>query len=441
MGLLDYSGAIKITFDSEILTELPAVIGTENYTEWVEAFPIICSSENLARNRKFAFDGQVGYDWWEGSSTAMPQWVGRDFYAPVSIDKATVYLSSYMPKDYKIQGSTDGNTWIDVATGTFINSNGWQDINFSATSFRFWRLYLVNVYATYHRVYELKFFSSGVEILTNEAYHFNRFGSASYNDSYLIDLAFDKDNATYWRASSTTGPVWIGMGFGKPVAVAKVRVRMDYSSGRINAYEVHGSDDAVTWTTLTSGNLANSSGDQYITFTQATYRFWRLYATSKHSSYFTVSELEFLSARDTYNVAGWSIVSDENMFEPGGATIQRALNVRKVTKSVDGLSVYLWLNMLYRMRASDLITVTYSKATGNLIGAGEKQVENFVLSFAPSGVNKIENPHYNQENISVALSAVPSLIQIYYVDAQDIENISLALTAVCSRIHINDLPQ
>jgi len=71
--------------------------------------------------------------------------------------------------------------------------------------------------------------------------------SSGDNASYPKGNAFDGETTTFWRSSATTAPQWIGKDFGQDVSLTKIGVQMDYSAGRINAYEIQGSANGVDW--------------------------------------------------------------------------------------------------------------------------------------------------------------------------------------------------
>lgn len=240
------------------------------------------------------------------------------------------------------------------------------------------------------------------------------FISSGDNASYPKQSAIDGNTSTYWQSSSTAAPQWIGKDFGQSVTLDSVRVSMEYSSGRINAYEIQGSDDGITYNTVASGNFTNASGYQVKDFTPTTYRYWRLYATSKFSSYYTVSELEFCVKRNTYNVAGWTVTGTEYNFNPDGTTRNETYTVRKVTKAPDNLSVTLWLEMSDRMRspAGD-VTVSYDKLLGNLLGDFDAQVESFQVTFTPTNIVRYDNPH-GEEHLSAAANMTVSVMEVAY---------------------------
>lgn len=244
--------------------------------------------------------------------------------------------------------------------------------------------------------------------------------SGDYNETYSKTKAFDDDLNTQWRANTTTPPVWVGRDFGEEVTLSYVDVAMNVSTGRINAYELQGSHDGVSYDVVTSGNFSNVSDYQVVTFTAATYRYWRLYAISKYSTYLMVSGFRFYGSRNTYSCPGWAVTANAHDRVIGGDAIVKDYAVRKVTKSPDELSVTLWLDINDRLcDAEGLVTVTYTKAQGNLKGAYGIALDDFQLQFTPLGAYYSLSPQ-SVEHLSAQIKpAVSEFIVTYrYIPAE-----------------------
>lgn len=151
MGVVDYSGTIKITFDKAIATALGST-----YNMLAQSLgTIIYTSQS--RPAAQGFDGSLGTQW--EPSTAYPQHLGKNFGSAKTIGKVAAYLGgSYKPNGYKVRASTDGTNWVDITAGNFPNVTGWQEVIFAPASYQYWCLQILSAYNTYTWVYELQFY-------------------------------------------------------------------------------------------------------------------------------------------------------------------------------------------------------------------------------------------------------------------------------------------
>lgn len=265
--------------------------------------------------------------------------------------------------------------------------------------------------------------------------------SGSYNGSSQPGNAFDGNPSSAWIASGGAGS-WIKADFGAVTAIDKVRLlpRTYYVT---KEYAIQGSNDDTSWTTVASGQLAtNSSVWTDITFAEASYRYWRVLVVSTWDPYEAgFYEIEFYGVVRNYEVAGWMVTGQEYDKVPGGELQTATYGLRRVTRSEDELSVILWLKLDQRLlNPQGLVTVSYDKETGNLIGAGNVPVDDFSISFTPTNITPIFNPQA-QENISLSVSGIAARHLIHFIDTADNENISLSVSAVAVRYHIDDIEQ
>lgn len=266
--------------------------------------------------------------------------------------------------------------------------------------------------------------------------------SGYYNSSYVPSKAFDGDTGSFWRSSSTSAPQWIGKDFGKDVTLTKIIARFEYSSGRPNAYQLQGSVDGVNWVDVATGNFANASGEQPVTFSPVMYRYWRLYFTSKHSSYYTCSELSFWNTRNTYKTDAWRVYADEPAYTPDGPGVQNEYTVRRVTKSENNLSLFLWLSLSDRMLYPlGQVNVEYIKAIGNLRSSDYGRIDDFAVSFSASNLTILPKPRAVDYLTMSPAAQITSVAVIRSSYKSSIENIQLVPSAVVLPIHINDLEE
>ncbi|MGO4494794.1 discoidin domain-containing protein [Paenibacillus sp. 2RAB27] len=90
-----------------------------------------------------AFDGDIATRWSASSGSFNNQWISVDFGSPATYNQVVIKEISF-PRvtAYKLQSSTDGTTYTDIAgtTGTTIGAN--KTISFSSVSSRYLRLYI-----------------------------------------------------------------------------------------------------------------------------------------------------------------------------------------------------------------------------------------------------------------------------------------------------------
>lgn len=162
-----YSTGIKITFDKPISTDPTIVTGEDSGRVPVTDETLLFSSGSNGSDLPVnAFDADPN-NYWRSSSYSAPVWIGYDFGKTVSLNKIRTISLLYRPRAYKVQGSSDGSEWTDVVTGELLDSNIWQEISFSDTEFRYWRLYFTTLYSVPVRIYGLEFYGNRVAYSSN----------------------------------------------------------------------------------------------------------------------------------------------------------------------------------------------------------------------------------------------------------------------------------
>ena len=195
-----YTTGIKIDFDKEIVTDVEKITGSVDDVPRNPYRPI-ASSEYSATTVKYkAFDGSI-LTYWRGVSEAGPEWLGADLGAALNVNKCRVYIgASYRPKTFVLEGSADMITWTAVTSGTLSAATGWQDINFSGATYRYWRLYFTASYTTYFAVYEMEFYgtetlydANGFSVMGNQ-YDTSPEGEAELHEFTIRKLTKTTDN-------------------------------------------------------------------------------------------------------------------------------------------------------------------------------------------------------------------------------------------------------
>ena len=265
--------------------------------------------------------------------------------------------------------------------------------------------------------------------------------SGAYSSTYDEAKAFDSLDNTYWRSSGANPPAWLGADLGGVVNVTKVRVHTG-SIYRPKTYVVEGSDDAVSWDAVHTGDLLNATGWQEITFAGASYRYWRVYFSAGYATYFAVRDMEFYGTNVMYSPNGFAVSGNIYESSPEGESAPHSFTIRRVTKTEDNLSIIIWLEITDRLKYPvSTITVSYDKATGNLLGALNAQVDSFSESFTPQNVTLLFSPS-NADHISLGLTQDLDLMEIFYSFFQKSdEAVTVGLSQSNEIIHIDDIEQ
>jgi len=233
---------------------------------------------------------------------------------------------------------------------------------------------------------------------------------------------------------------WLGADFGSNFAIAKVSIHRNNNSSPKN-YRIEGSANGSSWNTVHTGQLAAIAGWSDITFTEATYRYWRMFVIDNwNNSTLYINELSFWATRPVYNLSGWSVTGQEYTWQPGGNLSAKNYVVSRVTKTEDNLGVIVWLTGAGRLLDPDgLVTVNYVKALGNLAGAYSSQVEDFSITFTPTNLTVLFPPNA-PEYINLTLSGELHGHSLAYVYGQNKEYVDMTISATATLCDTNGIP-
>jgi hypothetical protein len=133
---------------------------TSNTTPSGEAFASNEYSSQYAAYK--AFDGSLVDNSGEWATTdTSASWVAYDFETPVKVYKWGVYSRYATTQKYKIQGSSDRNTWTDESTQhSGLSNNAWHyfEADVSNSANRYHRLYMENTNTHYTNLKELQLY-------------------------------------------------------------------------------------------------------------------------------------------------------------------------------------------------------------------------------------------------------------------------------------------
>lgn len=431
------------------------------------SIPLSSSDYSATYNAAKAFDGNDG-TYWRGASSAGPEWIGAELFFAKAVTKARIHTGTgYRPRAYAIEGSDDGTTWVEIATGELASSTGWQDVIFSNTvAYKYWRAYFTTRWTTYYAVRDIEFYSeydndfsytSGIKItfshpivtepvddpvsMTNYLPRLPEtpLSSSDYSATYDAAKAFDGLENTYWRGASSAGPEWLGGDFGYSLNISRVRMHVG-NSYRPKDFIIEGSSDGISWVAVDSGQIAEEIGwQEFEVAGLTTYRYWRAYFSNCWTSYYALRDVEFYETEVLYHTNGFTVSSDTYDKSPEGELVSKQYTIKRVTKSEDSLSLFIWLYIPDRLRyLASQLTVAYDKAIGSFMGAYSMQVDSFSLSFAPVNVRTEPTPN-EPIHLDADITAISEAILIYYRDRATDEAIEGTITVVSQAIHIDDI--
>lgn len=248
-------------------------------------------------------DGQQS-TYWEGASSALPQWVQSDLGKAARIDQVTLKL----PADWKsrrqtlsLQGSADGTSFSTLKTSaayTFApGSSNKVTISFPATKARFVRANITaNTEARNGQLAELEV-RAAAESSVNLAAG-RTLTASSYTQNYIPAQANDGNAASYWESRNGDLPQWIQADLGSSVRVDRVVLRLpDGWETRTQTLKIQGSTNGSDFTDLTQSRaytFSPTAGESAtITFDATTTRYVRvLVSANSVQPGAQVSELE-----------------------------------------------------------------------------------------------------------------------------------------------------
>ena len=247
------------------------------------------------------------------------------------------------------------------------------------------------------------------------------FGSSQHSTTYAYANIKDRSTSTYWRSSSTTAPQWVGVDLGSTKKIGRMKVYL--ASYPPNAFILQGSDDGTTYTDVYSGNFTNTTGWQTFDFTPADYRYWRIYCTSKWSSYYYIYEVELYEAVLQGNTGGFTVTQVEKQAD---VTTTTNLDVHSVEKIASN-KIQLNICPYSRIKTDQPITVAYDQPSGSLAGAGGVVVS-FSLTFTPTNI--VNAPHsWNKEHLSAGVSGLDVHVhQVNHLYGYETEHLSAGLS-------------
>lgn len=200
--MADKSKKIKIVFDQELHGDITVVSPTLVYREDKVAMAgKLTGSGYYSSSYTYdkVYDGNLN-TYWRSGSTVDPQWLLVDLGAPSAIRRFRIYLYSYPPREFILQGSDDNVNFTDVLSGEFQNAYGWQEFTVvELMSFRYWRLYFASKWSSRYCVYELEMFTgtplNNEGAFTVNAMEYDHIDGTLVPVEYQVQSVYPGDNA------------------------------------------------------------------------------------------------------------------------------------------------------------------------------------------------------------------------------------------------------
>ncbi|MGW6414077.1 discoidin domain-containing protein [Streptomyces sp. NPDC055055] len=257
-------------------------------TDAARGRPATASSAEGAFSAQNVVDGDPGTRWSSGFSD--PQWLQIDLGAAKEVCGLTLDWEAAYAKSFQIQVSNDAATWTTVHTTTQ-GTGGSQSLAVSGTG-RFVRLYATQRATAYG--YSLWTFAvrtttdggSGGDVLLS----YGRPGAASTSQSdqncweCTPARAFDRDPASRWATSSTTGwtdPAWISVDLGATAQIDRIVLQWDPAYAK--SFQIQVSSNGTDWTPIYS--TTTGTGLKQTLQVTGTGRHVRMYGTERATPY------------------------------------------------------------------------------------------------------------------------------------------------------------
>lgn len=260
------------------------------------------SSSNFDANQTAdrAFDGAANTNWQSQNSTFANQWLQVNFGTVTTFDK--VILSEYGDRTlgFKIEYSTDGNSWQTAYTGTTIGNS--KTITFAAVTANYARIYFTSGTGYQPIVYEFEVYNTSSNPTpgsTNLALNKTYSSSSSYDANQTADRACDGAANTNWQSQNGTfANQWLSVNFGAATTFNKV-VLSEYGN-RTLGFRIEYSTDGNTWQTAYTGTTIGTTGvATTFTFSAVTGNYVRIFFTSGTDNQPIIYEFEVYNSGGT----------------------------------------------------------------------------------------------------------------------------------------------
>ena len=250
---------------------------------------------------------------------------------------ASLQYSSEYPKDWILQGSDDGETWVDLDTQTSQNLSDSKEHEYSLKlnkCYTYYRMYMTNYNSSWNSLstFNLLGYTADdidvatpspspspapdpVEPILPDAQNYiipkmngNTFtddhgtwvasGSSKYSDVFDFFYAFDRSSANFWETNSSPSNLQIEIPDPESYYIDGYIMRISKFNNRYaKEWTLQGSDDGKTWDDLdkqTGQNLSDLEEHKYPLTLRKAYKYYRLNMSNYASSMCSLSHFNLL---------------------------------------------------------------------------------------------------------------------------------------------------
>ncbi|MEV7681943.1 discoidin domain-containing protein [Streptomyces sp. NPDC088341] len=251
--------------------------------------PATASSTEGAFNAPAAVDGDLGTRW--SSAFTDPQWIRIDLGAETRISRVALNWEAAYGKAFRIEVSNNAQDWTPVHETTTA-TGGAQSLTVAGTG-RYVRMYGTQRGTAYgYSLWEFQVYgttgSGPGDAGTLLSYGRTGAASSSQSDQNCWECtparAFDRDPASRWATSSTTGwtdPGWISIDLGATAQIDKVVLQWDPAYAK--SFQIQVSPNGQDWTPIYS--TTSGTGFKQTLTVSGTGRYVRMYGTERATPY------------------------------------------------------------------------------------------------------------------------------------------------------------
>ncbi|MGW7611803.1 discoidin domain-containing protein [Streptomyces sp. NPDC054766] len=253
--------------------------------------PATASSTEGDFSARSAVDGDPGTRW--SSAFADPQWIQIDLGASAQISRVVLNWEAAYGTAFRIEVSSNAESWTVVhqtATGT----GGTQNLAVAGAG-RYVRMYGTQRATPYgYSLWEFQVYgTAGADGPGGDAGRLLSYGrpgvaSSSQSDQNCWECtparAFDRDPASRWATSSTTGwtdPGWISVDLGATAQIDKVVLQWDPAYAK--SFQIQVSSNGADWTPIYS--TTSGTGFKQTLAVSGAGRYVRMYGTQRATPY------------------------------------------------------------------------------------------------------------------------------------------------------------